>query len=131
MKKVYTIADNKGFHNVADQIISSLDFEPGFGTFEYEFLYTDSKNINKKIVVIIEGEMSFDEDHHIEYAAKLKLIANDKEIYNDYEAYYITEECKTNSIKNLMQNKIDEFTVYEIEDGKEINNTPDFHKFLK
>ncbi len=119
MKRVCEIADSKGYHGIGEQIMSSINFDPGIGTFKHEFLYTDFLNVEKKIVVIIEGELSFDEmDHSPEYAAKLKLFIDDKEEYSEYYPYYLKEENKTNTTRDIMENKIDELTVYEIEDSK-------------
>lgn len=125
MKKIYEISDSNGYHGVGEQIVESINFDPGCGEFTQEFIYTDFLGVEKKIIVTIEGLLSFYEDHRLEYATKLKFIANNKEISNAFAPYYIKDKQRTNDIKNITQNKIDKFTVYEIEENKEINNVLD------
>lgn len=125
MKRIYAISDSNGYHSIGEQIINYINFDPGDGEFTQEFIYTDFLGVEKKIIVTIEGLLSFYEDHRLEYATKLKFIADNKEISNTFTPYYIKDKQRINDIKNITQNKIDQFTVYEVEENKEINNVLD------
>lgn len=48
MKRIYAISDSNGYHNVGEQIINYINFDPGDGEFTQEFIYTDFLGVEKK-----------------------------------------------------------------------------------
>lgn len=96
IKKIYEIADD----NVIDSIKYFVNFIPEHPnieyTIEYDVFYKDSKNIKRKINILIKKEIVFDgKEFFNKYNTTVKTyIGKDK--IDDYQVNYIAYDDESN-----------------------------------